>query len=145
MAESGQGKQSEKETPSNQELSLNKIGQISIAVHDLGRAVAFYRDTLKMTFLFEAPPGLAFFDCGGVRLMLTLPDSSGSDHHSSNIYYTVEDIQAAAKTLLNRGVTFERDPELVARLADREIWMAFFRDPDHNLLALMSEIQLEPN
>ncbi len=120
---------------------LDRIGQISIAVHDLGRAVAFYRDVLKMSFQFEAPPGLAFFDCGGVRLMLTLPDG-GEDHHTSNVYYAVDDIQGMAKSLGERGVDFEREPHLVARLPDREVWMAFFRDPDRNLLALMSEIPL---
>lgn len=122
---------------------LNTIGQISIAVHDLDRAIRFYRDTLRMPFLFQAPPGLAFFDCGGVRLMLTLPDGDGKDHHTSNIYYRVDAVDVMAEVLAQRGVRFERQPELVARLPDREIWMAFFRDPDGNLLALMSEIPVE--
>ncbi len=122
------------------EQGLNDIGQISIAVHDLDRAVAFYRDILKMPFLFQAPPGLAFFDCGGVRLMLTLPEGGSDDHHTSNIYYRVEDIEGMAEVLKQRGVEFEQEPHLVARLPDREVWMAFFRDPDRNLLALMSEI-----
>ena len=126
---------------SDEALGLNHIGQISIAVGDLDRAVAFYRDTLRMPFLFQAPPGLAFFDCGGVRLMLTLPDGGdGDDHHTSNIYYSVDDIAGMAAALAGRGVEFEREAHLVAKLPDREIWMAFFRDPDHNLLALMSEI-----
>ena len=121
---------------------LDRIGQISIAVHDLDRAVAFYRDTLKLPLLFQAPPGLAFFDCGGVRLMLTLPGEDGEDHHTSNIYYSVDDIQAMAQVLADRGVAFVQEPHLVARLPDREVWMAFFRDPDDNLLALMSEVPL---
>ena len=123
----------------DESAGLDRIGQISIAVHDLDRAVAFYRDVLKMPLLFQAPPGLAFFDCGGGRLMLTLPDG-GEDHHTSNVYYRVEDIQGMAETLAGRGVDFERRPHLVARLPDHELWMAFFRDPDRNLLALMSEI-----
>ena len=123
----------------DESAGLDRIGQISIAVHDLDRAVAFYRDVLKMPLLFQAPPGLAFFDCGGMRLMLTLPDG-GEDHHTSNVYYRVEDIQGMAETLAGRGVDFERRPHLVARLPDHELWMAFFRDPDRNLLALMSEI-----
>ena len=122
------------------EQGLNGIGQISIAVHDLDRAVAFYRDILKLPFLFQAPPGLAFFDCGGVRLMLTLPEGGSDDHHTSNIYYRVEDIEGMAGVLKERGVEFEHEPHLVAKLPDREVWMAFFRDPDRNLLALMSEI-----
>ncbi len=122
------------------EHGLDRIGQISIAVHDLDRAVAFYRDTLKIPFLFQAPPGMAFFDCGGVRLMLTLPDG-GDDHGSSNVYYRVDDIQAVAEALAGRGVEFERRPHLVAKLPDHDLWMAFFRDPDGNLLALMSEVR----
>ncbi len=123
------------------DVGLDGIGQISIAVHNLERAVEFYRDTRGVTFLFQAPPGLAFFDCGGVRLMLTLPDGEGGqDHGTSNIYYRVDDIVAASRALEQRGVGLERQPERVAKLPDREIWMAFFRDPDHNLLALMSEI-----
>ena len=118
---------------------LNRIGQISIAVHDLDRSVAFYRDTLGIPLLFQAPPGMAFFDCVGIRLMLTLPNDGGQDHHTSNIYYAVDDIEAMAATLAERGVDFEREPHLVAKLPDREVWMAFFRDPDRNLLALMSE------
>ena len=124
------------------EPGLDRIGQISIAVHDLDRAVAFYRDVLKMPFLFQAPPGMAFFDCGGVRLMLTLPDG-GDDHHTSNVYYRVDDIGGMAAALAERGVEFVRQPHLVAKLPDHELWMAFFRDPDGNLLALMSEIPSE--
>lgn len=123
------------------EHQLERIGQIAIAVHDLDRAVAFYRDTLKLPFLFQAPPGMAFFDCGGVRLMLTLPGESGDDHGTSNIYYQVSDIQATAETLAGRGVEFEREPQLAAKLPDHDLWMAFFRDPDRNLLALMSEVR----
>ena len=125
------------------EHSLDRIGQISIAVHDLDRAVAFYRDTLEMRFLFQAPPGMAFFDCGGVRLMLTLPEGGG-DHGTSNIYYRVDDIKATAAALTERGVELERAPELVAKLPDHDLWMAFFRDPDGNLLALMSEVGPRP-
>ena len=122
------------------DFGLKEIGQISIAVHDLDRAIAFYRDILRMQFLFQAPPGLAFFECGGLRLMLTLPDGGGQDHGTSNIYYRVDDVEVAAKALEQRGVELERQAELIAKLPDREIWMAFFRDPDQNLLALMSEI-----
>ena len=122
------------------EPGLHGIGQISIAVHDLDRAVAFYRDVLQVPFLFQAPPGMAFFDCGGVRLMLTLPGEGGGDHATSNVYYRVEDIQATAKALAERGVEFIAQPHKVADLPDHELWMAFFRDPDENLLALMSEV-----
>ncbi len=120
-------------------FKLDKIGQIAIPVRDLERAVAFYRDTLGMTFLFQAPPGLAFFDCGGVRILLDVPAGRQPDNHSSIIYYQVDDLPAAVAELKTRGVTFEQEPEMVAQMPDHELWMAFLRDPDHNTLALMWE------
>ena len=115
------------------------VGQIAIIVHDVERATAFYRDKLGMKFLFTAP-NLAFFDCGGVRLMLSPPSKEEFDRASSIVYYKVEDLQAAHDVLASRGVRFETPPHRVARLPDHELWMAFLRDPDENLLALMSEV-----
>lgn len=123
-------------------FGLAQIGQIAVPVADLDRAVAFYRDVLGMRFLFQAPPGLAFFDCGGVRLLLDVPAKTSSEVVGSIIYYKVPDIQAAYATLTVRGVVFEQAPEFVARLPNHNLWMAFFRDPDGNLLALMSEVPL---
>jgi methylmalonyl-CoA/ethylmalonyl-CoA epimerase len=122
-------------------FGLAQIGQIAVPVRDIERAVAFYRDTLGMQFLFQAPPGLAFFDCGGVRLMLDAPAKAQSENYSSILYFKVPNIHAAFKTLAERGVAFEQEPHLVAKMPDHELWMAFFRDPDGNLLALMSEIR----
>jgi methylmalonyl-CoA/ethylmalonyl-CoA epimerase len=119
---------------------LNRIGQIAIPVGDVDRAIAFYRDLLGMRFLFRAPPGLGFFDCGGVRLMLDGPAAAQAGQ-SSVVYYKVDDLRAAFETLSTRGVVFEAEPHLVARLPDHELWMAFFRDPDGNLLALMTEVR----
>lgn len=117
---------------------LEKIGQISVIVHEIPRSIAFYRDTLGLKFLFEAPK-MAFFDCGGVRLMLGLPEAPEFDHPASVLYYKVRDIDAAYRLLRERGVAFEGEPHLIARLPGHDLWMAFFRDPDRNLLALMSE------
>jgi len=122
-------------------FGLAQIGQIAVPVSDIDRAVAFYRDTLGMRFLFQAPPGLGFFDCAGVRLMLDAPAWAQGTHSSSIIYYKVPDLGAAFESLSERGVQFEAKPHLIARLPDHELWMAFFRDPDHNLLALMSEVR----
>ena len=119
--------------------AIGRVGQIAINVHDVDRATAFYRDVLGMKFLFAAPPGLAFFDCGGVRLMLTTPELPEHDHLSSVIYYVVPDIAAAHRSLLARGVTFEDEPHVVARMEGVEIWMVFLKDPEGNLLALTSE------
>ena len=117
---------------------LTSIGQIAVPVTDVDRAVAFYRDVLGMRLLFEAPPGLAFFDCGGVRLMLD-GAARAQAGHSSVIYYKVANLQASFTTLTARGAAFEAPPHLVAKLPDHELWMAFLRDPDRNLLALMEE------
>ena len=124
-------------------FGLSRIGQIAMTVHDLPRAVAFYRDVLGMRFLFEAPPAMAFFDCGGVRLMMSLPEQEGrfaGQQFASVIYYSVPDIQQAASALEARGVSFETAPHLVARLPHADLWMGFFRDPDDHLLAIMSEV-----
>ena len=121
-------------------FGLSTIAQIAVVVHDLPRAVAFYRDTLGMRLLFEAPPKMAFFDCGGIRLMLSLPETPEYDHPSSIIYYKVDDIQQAAAVLLARGVVFDSAPHLVAQLPHADLWMAFLRDADRNPVALMSEV-----
>ncbi|HKS81049.1 MAG TPA: VOC family protein [Candidatus Acidoferrales bacterium] len=120
-------------------LQLGPIGQIAIPVTNLERAVAFYRDSLDLKFLFQVP-NLAFFDCGGVRLMLDIPEDSG-ERRSSVIYFKVSQIEEAFQALSSRGVAFEGKPHLIARMPDHELWMAFFRDPDLNLHALMSEVR----
>ncbi len=120
-------------------VQLSGIGQISITVHDLQRAIAFYRDVLGIPFLFEIEKA-AFLDCGGVRLMLAVPESPEFDHPASILYYKVEDIQQAYETLTACEVPFEREPQLIARLDGFDLWLAFFRDPESNLLALMSEV-----
>lgn len=125
----------------NDNFGLEVIGQIAVPVSDIDRAITYYRDILGMRFLFKAPPGLGFFDCNGVRLMLDAPVKSQSINYSSIIYYQVADLQSAFATLSARGVVFEQEPELVAKMPDHELWMAFFRDPDDNLLALMSEVR----
>ena len=122
-------------------FGLAQIGQIAVPVSDIERAIAFYRDTLGMRLLFQAPPGLAFFDCAGVRLMLDAPAKAQAGTCSSVIYYKVPDLHSAFETLSARGVIFEAKQHLIARLPDHELWMAFFRDPDGNLLALMSEVR----
>ena len=124
-------------------FGVARIGQIAMTVGDLPRAIAFYRDVLGMRFLFEAPPAMAFFDCGGVRLMLSLPEQAGAaagQQFGSIIYYTVDDIQHAARAIEARGVRLEQPPHVVARLPHADLWMAFLRDPDRNLLAVMSEV-----
>ena len=119
---------------------LSEIGQIFVNARDLERAIAFYRDTLGMTFLFQAPPNMAFFDCGGIRLMLGVADRPELDHPASIIYYKVADIEATYETLKSRGVDFIVKPHLVAPMPTYDLWLADFRDSEGNLLALMSEV-----
>lgn len=123
--------------------TLNQIGQIFVNVKDLDRAIAFYRDILGMTFLFEAPPNMAFFDCGGIRLILGIPDRSDLDHPASIIYYKVADIERVYETFKARGVEFIVKPHLVAPMPDYDLWLADFKDSEGNFLALMSEVARE--
>ncbi len=99
-----------------------------MAVKDLDRAVAFYRDRLGLPFLFSAPPKLAFFNCGGTRLMLDVPEDPAFAHPGSVLYFTVDDIDAAYAELQARDVTFRAAPHLIAKMPDHELWMAFFSD-----------------
>jgi methylmalonyl-CoA/ethylmalonyl-CoA epimerase len=121
-------------------FSLSAIEQIAINVRDLDRAVEFYRDKLGMKHLFSAPPSLAFFDCAGIRLMLSPPAKPEFDHASSIIYFKVDDILVAYATLSERGVHFEEKPIFVADMATYDLWLASFRDSENNLLALMSHV-----
>ena len=120
---------------------LSRIQQISMRAHDVDRAVSFYRDTLGLPFLFAAPPRLAFFDCHGVRLMLSTPEP-GFDHPGSVVYFAVDDIRAMYDRLKSRGVAFVTEPHKIATLADREVWLADFADTEGNTLALMAEPRL---
>ena len=119
-------------------VTVSRVHQISIRAHDVGRAVAFYRDTLGMTLLFQAPPQMAFFDCGGVRLLIAPPEPE-FDHQGSIVYFGVEDIHATHAALAAAGVEFRTRPHIVAKLPDREVWLADFVDSEGNVLALMSE------
>lgn len=120
-------------------LGLSAIGQIAMNAHDIPRAVQFYREVLGMRFLFEAPPKMAFFDCAGVRLMLSLPETADYDHPGSVLYFRVGDIEQAHSALKERGVEFKDKPHLIARMPDHELWMTFFKDSEGNTLALMAE------
>jgi len=121
-------------------VGISRLGQVQIRAHDVKRATMFYQDVLGLKLLFEAPPGLAFFDCGGVRLMIDRPEKPEFDHPSSVLYFAVLDIQAAHGQLKQNGVRFEGDPHLIARMPDHDLWMAFFLDSEDNLMALMSEV-----
>jgi len=121
-------------------IGITRLGQIAINTKDVERAAAFYEDKLGLRLLFKAPPGLAFFDCGGVRLMLERAEKPEFDHPSSVLYFSVPDIHAAYGKLKESGVHLEDEPHLIAKMPAHDLWMTFFRDSEGNLLGLMSEV-----
>ena|ERR1700730_2506831 len=120
-------------------IGISRLGQIAINAHDLDRATAFYRDILGLPLLFTTS-SLAFFDCGGVRLMLSRAEKPEFDHPGSILYFAVSDIASAHRQMLTSGVRFEDEPHLIAKMPTHDLWMAFFRDSEQNLLALMCEM-----
>lgn len=116
------------------------IGQLMIPVDDFERGIAFYRDTLALPFLFAAPPQMAFFMCGPVRLLVGVTPPGRTSQRGSAIYFRVKDIGGVFDSLKAAGVAFQADPHVVNRTPKSELWLAEFTDPDGNLLALMSEV-----
>ena len=116
-------------------LGITGVGQVAINVRDVQRAVEFYRDVLGLRFLFQIPNS-AFFDCGGLRLMLGTAEKPEFDHPASILYYKVDDIHAAYASLQAAGVQTEDAPHLIARMPDHELWMFFLRDPEGNLIEI---------
>ena len=131
----------------NASVDIEGMHQVALTCKNLDRSADFYADALGLQPVARFdPPGLAFFDVHGVRL--SIQQSSEVESVSSVIYFRVADIDAAVEALRENGVHMERDPALVFRdeegqfgAAGEEEWMAFFRDPDGNLLALVSRKQ----
>ena len=119
--------------------AVTALGQVALTVNDVARSTAFYRDTVGLRFLFAAGPSLAFFDIGGVRLMLSAPEGTIEPGGGAVVYLKVADIMAAYAEMQARGLEFEDAPHLIASMPDHDLWMTFFRDPDGNMLALMAE------
>ena len=125
---------------------ISGVAQTALVVRDLERAVAFYRDTLGIKLLFEVPSA-AFFDCGGVRLMLAVPDPAhpALDHAPSILYFRVDDIRGACERLEAHGVRLEGEAHVVGQLENRDVWLAHFYDMENNLHALTSEVARPPS
>ena len=122
---------------------IRRIGQIAVTVRDVARARAFYGDVLGLEHLFDAPPKMSFFDCGGIRLLLGEPESpDGASISGTIVYFDVADLRAAHEVLVAGGVAFETAPHKVADLGDRELWLAFLHDGEGNTVGLMSEVAL---
>ena len=118
---------------------LSEIGQIVVTVRDVGVALRFYRDVLGLRFLFSPAPTLAFLAAGSVRLMLSTPQGAGAVGANSILYFKTQEIEATHSAIVARGAANERAPQLVATMPDHELWMAFVRDPDGNIVGLMEE------
>jgi methylmalonyl-CoA/ethylmalonyl-CoA epimerase len=120
---------------------IQKVGQIAVPVKNLDQAVHFYKEKLELPLLFTSN-GLAFFECNGLRLLLSVPEKEEFTQSSSIIYFQVSDINEAYGDLLNKDVTFIDEPHLIAKMGQTETWMAFFKDSEDNTLALMSEFEV---
>lgn len=120
---------------------IQKVGQIGVPVKDLNRALKFYIDKLGLSLLFNTDR-LAFFNCDGLRILLSLPETEEFNHPSSVIYFQVSDIKESFEQLLNKEVTFIDEPHVVGKMGNTEIWMAFFKDTEDNIHALMSEVEV---
>jgi len=123
-------------------LANAKIGQLLIPVDDFETGVAFYRDILGLPFLFAAPPQMAFFSCGDVRLLVGVTPPGQRPQRGSAIYFPIPDVHAVFSFLRDNGVHFIAEPHVVNRTPRSELWLAEFTDPDGNQLALMSEVAL---
>lgn len=120
-------------------LAISRVGQIALNAKNIPEATAFYRDVLGLKHLFSVGDRMAFFECGGVRLMLSQPSSPELDHPSSILYFVVADIEAAHAALVRAGVKIEHPPVMAAKMPDHELWLCPFRDPEGNILELMCE------
>lgn len=122
-----------------QSNQIQKIGQVGIPVKNIERATAFYQEKLGLTLLFNTDT-MAFFDCDGVRLLLSIPENEQFAHPSSVVYFQVEDLRGNYEELLSIGVNFVGEPHIVAKIGNTETWMVFFMDSEENTHAFMSEV-----
>ena len=128
--------------PNDAGAALERIRQIAVPVRDVKDAARFYRDTLGLRHLFDAPPALSFFDCGGVQLMLAGPEAQGKDGDQQHpvLFYDVSDIRKEHAKIKSSGATSMEEPHVIARMNGREIWIASVSDGQGNVVGLMSDV-----
>jgi methylmalonyl-CoA/ethylmalonyl-CoA epimerase len=118
---------------------ITGLAQAALSVADLDRAIAFYRDVLGLPLLFTAPPGLAFFQCGPTRMMLSTQDGDSAGSHPI-LYYRVPDIDRAVEAVQASGAAIRERAKMITKLGRTEVWLAFTVDPDGHMTGLMSEV-----
>ena len=123
-------------------VALSKVKQIALPVRDIGEATRFYRDTLGLRHLFDAPPALSFFDCGGVQLMLAGPEGQGKDGEQQHavLFYDTSDIKDTHAKIKSSGAKSFEEPRVIARMNGREIWISSLSDGQGNVVGLMSDV-----
>ena len=128
--------------PNDAGPALERIRQIAVPVRDVKEAARFYRDTLGLRHLFDAPPALSFFDCGGIQLMLAGPEAQGKDGDQQHpvLFYDVSDIRKEHAKIKSSGATSIEEPRVIARMSGREIWVSSVSDGQGNVVSLMSDV-----
>ena len=121
--------------------TIQRIGQIAVPVKNIESATEFYKEVLGLPLLFNTE-SMAFFDCNGQRLLLSIPEKNEYANSSSVIYFQVEDIKKSVEKLSEKGVSFIDHPHVVAKMGNTETWMTFFKDTEGNTHALMCELQI---
>lgn len=119
--------------------TIDGLGQVALTVRDVAAARHFYTHVLGLALLFDAGPNLSFVSLGNVRLMITAPQGEGEAGRNSVLYLRTGAVAELYAAVVGRGAKPEREPGLVAKLPDHELWMAFVRDPEGNLVGLMEE------
>ena len=120
---------------------IQKIGQIGVPIKNMDSAIEFYKEVLGLPLLFNTD-NMAFFECNGQRLLLSLPEKDEFANSSSVIYFQVDDIKKSVEQLIEKGVSFLDQPHIIAKMGNTETWMTFFKDTEGNTHALMSEVRI---
>jgi len=123
----------------NENQPQAELAQVAMTVSNVDQILPFYQDILGLPLLFRSGSNLAFFSMGPVRLMLTTPQGAGAPGQNSILYFRVHDLEYTHHAMVQQGAFNQRGPQLAARMPDHELWMAFVRDPDGNLIGLIEE------
>lgn len=119
-------------------MTVNSLRQVALHVEDVDRAVAFYRDVIGLDFIAQFdPPGLAFFDLAGTRLLL----EAGAPR--SLLYLGVDNVAQFTERLRESGVTIESEPQVIHVDESGQFGppgeaeeMSFIRDSENNLVGI---------